>query len=148
MTDARAADLIVDTSAAVAIMSAEPGSDDLIGYLAHAKSRRMSAATRLELGLVIETRYGSDGSQLVARFLRDADIEIVDVDAAVVERGLTGWRRYGKGRHPAGLNFGDSFTYGLAEQTGCPVLCTGDDFAATDVPVLRPGHSERHRAST
>jgi ribonuclease VapC len=50
---------------------------------------------------------------------------------------MSGWRRYGKGRHPAGLNFGDCFTYGLAERTGYPVLCTGDDFVATDITVVR-----------
>ncbi len=52
---------------------------------------------------------------------------------------MSGWRRYGKGRHPADLNFGDCFTYALAERTGHPVLCTGDGFAATDVAVVRPG---------
>jgi ribonuclease VapC len=51
---------------------------------------------------------------------------------------MSGWRRYGKGRHPAGLNFGDCFTYALAERTGYPVLCTGDDFAATDIALVSP----------
>jgi ribonuclease VapC len=54
---------------------------------------------------------------------------------------MSGWRRYGKGRHPAGLNFGDCFTYALADRTGHPVLCTGDDFASTDITVVRPGQS-------
>jgi hypothetical protein len=52
---------------------------------------------------------------------------------------MSGWRRYGKGRHRAGLNSGDCFTYALADRTGHPVLCTGDDFAATDITVVRPG---------
>ena len=58
---------------------------------------------------------------------------------------MSGWRRYGKGRHPAALNFGDCFTYALAERTGHPVLCTGDDFAATGISVLRPptGNGDR-----
>jgi ribonuclease VapC len=60
------------------------------------------------------------------------------VDADLAARAMSGWRRYGKGRHPAGLNFGDCFTYALAERTGHPVLCTGDDFAATDITVVRP----------
>ena len=75
---------------------------------------------------------------VVDRFLRDAKVDIVPVDADLAARAMSGWRRYGKGRHPAGLNFGDCFTYALAEQTGDPVLCTGDDFAATDISVLRP----------
>ena len=53
-------------------------------------------------------------------------------------RAISGWRRYGMGRHQAALNFGDCFTYALAERTGYPVLCTGDDFAATGISVLRP----------
>ena len=60
-------------------------------------------------------------------------------EADLATRAMSGWRRYGKGRHPAGLNFGDCFTYALAERTGHPVLCTGDAFAATDITVMRPG---------
>ena len=60
------------------------------------------------------------------------------VDEELAARTMSGWRRYGKGRHPAGLNLGDCFTYALAERTGYPVLCTGDDFAATGISVLRP----------
>ena len=64
------------------------------------------------------------------------------VDADLADRAMSGWRRYGKGRHPAGLNFGDCFTYALADRTGHPVLCTGEDFAATDVTVVRPPRAE------
>lgn len=67
-----------------------------------------------------------------------AKIDVVPVDAELAARAMSAWRRYGKGRHPAGLNFGDCFTYALAEQTGHPALCTGDDFAATDIAVVRP----------
>jgi ribonuclease VapC len=58
------------------------------------------------------------------------------VDADAADRALSAWRRYGKGRHPAGLNYGDCFVYALADRTGFPVLCTGDDFARTDLEVL------------
>ena len=60
------------------------------------------------------------------------------VDADLAARAMSGWRRYGKGRHPAGLNFGGCFPYALAEQAAHPVLCTGDDFTATDITVVRP----------
>ncbi|MGH8933461.1 MAG: type II toxin-antitoxin system VapC family toxin, partial [Egibacteraceae bacterium] len=63
---------------------------------------------------------------------------VVSVDRDQADRALEGWRRFGKGRHAAGLNFGDCFTYALAAVTGCPVLCVGDDFAATDLDVIRP----------
>jgi ribonuclease VapC len=90
------------------------------------------------LGIVIEARLWPAGQDVVDRLLRDAKIDIVPVNADLAARAVSGWRRYGKGRHPAGLNFGDCFTYALAEQTGHPVLCTRDDFAATDVAVVRP----------
>jgi len=76
---------------------------------------------------------------VVSRFLRDAEIEIVDVTADLADRALGAWRRYGKGRHPAALNFGDCFVYALCDQTGLPLVCTGADFAATDLEILRPG---------
>lgn len=130
--------LVVDTSAAVAVILSEPGGNELAGHLEDALTRMMPAAIRVELGIVIEARLGPAGQDVVDRFLRDAKIDIVPVDADLAARAMSGWRRYGKGRHPAGLNFGDCFTYALAERTGRPVLCTGDDFAATDITVIRP----------
>ncbi len=131
--------LVVDTSAVVAIILGEPRSEELAVQLENAVARLMPAAIRVELGIVIEARFWPAGQDIVDRFLRDANIDIVPVDADLAARAMSGWRRYGKGRHPAGLNFGDCFTYALAERTGYPVLCTGDDFAATDILVTRPG---------
>jgi ribonuclease VapC len=133
--------LVVDTSAAVAVILGEPGGEELAGHLENALARLMPTAVRVELGIVIEARLWPSGQDVVDRFLRDAKIDLVPVDADLAARAISGWRRYGKGRHPAGLNLGDCFTYALAERTGHPVLCTGDDFAATDVAVLRPGFS-------
>lgn len=131
--------LVVDTSAAVAVILGEPGSEELAACLEDAVARWMPAAIRVELGIVIEARLWPAGQDVVDRFLRDAKIDIVPVDADLAARAMSGWRRYGKGRHQAGLNLGDCFTYALAERTGHPVLCTGNDFAATDVTVVRPG---------
>jgi len=122
----------------VAVILGEPGSDELAGHLEDALARLMSAAIRVELGIVIEARLGPAGQDVVDRFLRDARIDIVPVDEDLAGRAISGWRRYGKGRHPAGLNFGDCLSYALAERAGHPVLCTGDDFAATDISVVRP----------
>jgi ribonuclease VapC len=130
--------LVVDASAAVAVILGEPGSEELAAHLEDALTRLMPAAGRVELGIVIEARLWPAGQDVVDRFLRDAKIDIVSVDADLAARAMSGWRRYGKGRHAAGLNFGDSFTYALAERTGHPVLCTGDDFAATDIVTVRP----------
>ena len=138
MTQPTRRTLVVDTSAAVAVILGEPGSGELAAHLEDALVRLMPAAIRVELGIVIEARLWPAGQDVVDRFLRDAKIDIVPVDADLASRAVSGWRRYGKGRHPAGLNFGDCFTYALAERTGHPVLCTGHDFAATDVAVVRP----------
>ena len=143
MTAPARSSLVVGTSAAVAVILGEPGSDELAGCLADATARLMPAAIRVELGIVIEARLWPSGQDIVDRFLRDARIDIMPVDADLAARALSGWRRYGKGRHRAGLNFGDCFSYALAERTGYPVLCTGDDFAATDIPVVRPGPAAR-----
>jgi ribonuclease VapC len=138
LTEPVRASLVVDTSAAVAVLTGEPGSDELAAHLENAVARLMSAASRVELGIVIEARLGPAGQDVVDRFLREAKIDIVPVDADLAARAISGWRRYGKGRHPAALNFGDCFTYALAERTGHPVLCTGYDFAATDIAVVPP----------
>jgi len=135
-------EVVVDTSAVVAILIGEPGSDELIEALAEADQRWMSAATVVELGIVIEARLGPAGRGIVDRFLRDAGIEVVAVDQDAADLAVDGWRRFGRGRHRAALNFGDCFTYGLALARSSAVLCTGDDFAATDVDVVRPAATE------
>lgn len=130
--------VVVDTSAAVAVLIDEPGAEWLRCELAEARRSVMPAATYLELGMVIESRFGPTGTGVAARFIRDAEIEVIEVTARAAERALEGWRRFGKGRHPAGLNFGDCSVYGTAAELDLPILCTGNDFAQTDAAVLRP----------
>lgn len=130
--------MVIDTSAVVSALLSEPGSDQLLTWLEGAARCLMSAASRVELGIVLESRLGPPGRDILDRFLRDAVIETVDVDLDAAERAIGAWRRFGKGRHHAALNYGDCFVYALAERTGLPVLCTGDDFAATDLDVRRP----------
>lgn len=130
--------VVIDTSAAVAVLLGGPGSDELVDHLEAAGARLMSAASWVELGIVLESRLGLAGADVADRFLRDAAIEIVTVDSADAGRAVSAWRRYGKGRHRAALNYGDCFSYALAERTGLALVCTGDEFAATDLDVLRP----------
>lgn len=132
------AGLVVDTSAAFAVLTGEAGSDTLIEHLEETTTRLMSAATLVELGIVMEARHGPAGVLLLDEFEREARIEVVPVDAEQAARALGGWRRFGKGRHAAALNLGDCFTYGLAATVRLPVLCTGEDFASTDLEVRRP----------
>jgi len=132
--------LVVDTSAMVAILTGEPGGDWLAAQLAEADERLMSAPTALELGIVLEARSPS-ATGILRRTLRDAEITVMPFDDELAQRALDAWRRFGKGRHPAALNFGDCCSYALAEATGCPILCVGDDFSRTDLAVLRPTRS-------
>jgi ribonuclease VapC len=131
--------LVVDTSAAVAVLTGETGADWLRGMLADAPRSVLPAATYLELGTVLEARLGLAGTGVAARLVRDAEIEVIAVSARAAERALEGWRRFGRGRHPAALNFGDCLVYGTAAEMDLPILCTGNDFARTDAGVLRPG---------
>lgn len=95
----------------------------------------MSAATRVEVGIVVEAKKGPAGTQLLEELLSRIDIEVATVDDPQVHEALVGWRRFGKGRHPAGLNYGDTFSYALSRRLGQPLLFVGGDFSQTDVPT-------------
>jgi ribonuclease VapC len=141
MTDTRSEggpSLVVDTSAALAILLDEAGAADLRKALRAASVRLMSTATLIELTIVLEARRGPASEATLHRFVRDAGIDLVPVDRIHVDRAVSAWRRYGKGRHRAALNLGDLFTYALADEPGRVILCTGDDFARTDAEVVRP----------
>jgi len=101
-----------------------------------ASQRLMSAATLLEAAMVVETRKGEPGGRELDLLIHRAGIEIVAVDAEQAELARIAWRRFGKGRHPAGLNYGDCFAYALAKLTGLPLLYKGDDFARTDLGTV------------
>ena len=128
--------IVVDTSAAVSILLSESRAESLLVALDDAESRVMSAATFVELGAVLEAKLHPAGAGIAARFVDDGGIDVVAFDQTQADRALEGWRRFGKGRHPAALNLGDCFTYGLAVAVDQPVLCVGDDFARTDVEVV------------
>lgn len=129
-------DIVVDTSAVVAILGNEPTAQELIDVIDSSDRRLVSAATLVELGIVMEARLGAAGGSIVDRFIRDGEITVVAVDRHHADRAIEGWRRFGKGRHAAALNLGDCFTYALAAETGLPILCTGNDFARTDLEVI------------
>lgn len=127
--------VVLDTSALVALVRAEAGSESLAATLRETSDRLISAPTVVELGLVLE-----GGKSLAVgehrRVVRDFDLQVVAFTAEHAERAVDAWRRFGKGRHPAGLNFGDCCTLALAEDLGLPILCTGDDFRRTGWPVV------------
>ena len=123
---------VVDTSAIAALLFGEPGSEGIEQMLTNA-SCVMTAPTRVELGMVVESRAGAAGTQLLEELLARVEMQIAPVDALLANEALVCWRRFGKGRHPASLNFGDTFSYALAKQMDLPLLFVGKDFAQTDV---------------
>lgn len=127
--------IVVDTSAVMAIVLSEPGADWLSRRLQESDRRLMSSGTGLELGLVLESRTTT---LTTLDALRSLQIELTAFDEAQFQLGLRAWRKFGKGRHPASLNFGDCFTYALAKVTGYPILCVGNDFAQADLAILTP----------
>lgn len=124
--------IVVDTSAVVAVLHGEEGWQVIERRLLD-EACVMSAVTRVELGIVVEARTGPAGTQLLEELLARVGMEVGAVDADQTATALVCWRRFGKGRHPAGLNLGDTFSYALAQHSGAPLLFVGDDFAATDI---------------
>ena len=111
----------------------EPDAAALEARIADDPVRLISAATVLEATIVLETRLGDSGGREFDLWLLKTGAEIVPVDAEQMEAARRAWRRYGKGRHAAGLNYGDCFAYALALTRGEPLLYKGDDFARTEI---------------
>jgi ribonuclease VapC len=127
--------VIVDSSAVVAILLQEPGHERLRDHLAASEQVRIGAPTVLESSLVLCARLGHAGKTLLARFLQEAEIEVVEFAADHWTVGADAFIAYGKGRHRAGLNFGGCMTYAVAKLAGEPLLCLGEDFRATDLEL-------------
>lgn len=127
--------MVIDTSALAAIFFHEPERDAFRNAIVAASSRLISAATVLEAGMVIEGRRGGGAGREFDLFIVRAQLKIVPIDAELADLARSAWRAYGKGRHPAALNFGDCFSYALAKATGEPLLAKGTDFAKTDALI-------------
>jgi len=125
--------MIIDTSALVAILLGEPEAEAFALAIAGDSKRLISAFTALETGIVIEAKKGESGGRELDLLLHQAKIEVVPLTAEQSEISRLAWRKYGKGRHPAGLNIGDCCSYALAKCAGEPLLFKGNDFSQTDV---------------
>ncbi len=128
--------MVLDTSALLAVLFDEPGAEGLEAAIESDPVRIISAATLLETSVVVEARFGEAGGRELDLLIHKAAIETVPVTADQVEIARHGFRMFGKGRHAAGLNFGDCFSYSLARSLGERLLFQGDDFARTDVPSV------------
>jgi len=125
--------MVIDTSAILAILLDEPEAPDFERRIAADPVRLISAATLVEAAIVIESRLGDAGGREFDLWLHRLDAEVAPVDADQAQMARRAWRRFGKGRHPAGLNYGDCFAYALAATRGEPLLFKGDDFSRTDL---------------
>lgn len=128
--------MVLDTSALLAIFLGEPERRSFLNAIANDPKRLLSAANILEAGIVLEARKGEVAGRELDLFLHQASIEIVAVDPEQAEVARQGYRAYGKGRHAAGLNFGDCFAYALAKVSGEPLLAKGNDFGLTDLKLF------------
>jgi ribonuclease VapC len=129
--------MVIDTSAILAILLQEPAADRLMSAVEADRTRLVSAATVVEASLVLLGRYGEAGDLPLDRLLRGIGAEIVPVGEEQVALARDGALRFGRGRHPAALNFGDCFSYALSVERDEPLLFVGDDFSQTDVEVRR-----------
>jgi ribonuclease VapC len=129
--------MVIDTSAIIALLLDEPDAAGIAEALEAGSPRLLSAANLLETSMVIESRKGEAGGRELDLLIYRAGIEIVAVDQDQVEIARVAWRRFGRGRHRAALNYGDCFAYALAKARRLPLLYVGDDFSQTDVERMQ-----------
>jgi ribonuclease VapC len=129
--------MTIDTSALIAILFNEPERVEFVALIEKEERKVISTVSVLEASMVLEGRKSPEATMTMDLFLHRASIEVVPFDHDQLAIARLAFRRYGKGRHAAGLNVGDCAAYALALWSGEPLLFKGTDFAATDVPRLR-----------
>ncbi len=130
--------MFIDASAIVAIIAGEPDAASLAGRLSRARSPRTSATAIVEAAIALARIAGApptDALGLVERFLSETGAKVIPVDQTTARLAVDAFARYGKGRHPAALTFGDCLAYASARQIDGPLLCKGDDFPRTDIEL-------------
>ena len=127
--------MVIDSSALAAILLDEPERHRFDRLIQADRVRLISAATLVEISIVIDSRKRDAGVRELDLFLNRAGIEIIPVTPEQAQVARLAYRDFGRGRHPARLNFGDCFAYALAKISGEPLLCKGNEFAKTDLPL-------------
>jgi ribonuclease VapC len=128
--------MVIDSSALVAIVFNEPEAAEFRARVARDGIRLVSAASLLEASMVVEGRRGEQAGRNLDQAIVEGNMQVVPVTVEQIEIARAAFRKYGRGRHKAGLNFGDCFSYALAKASGEPLLYKGDDFALTDLAVI------------
>ena len=127
------ADLVVDTSALMAILLPEADGPSFYTRLTAARSPAISSVGKVELLIVLTSRQPATAQALFSRLRQCTALSVISVDETIADLAIAAFARYGKGRHSAGLNFGDCFSYALAQRLAVPLLFKGNDFSQTDV---------------
>lgn len=130
--------MIIDSSAIIAVLFNEPDAAAFAAAIAGADTCRISAVTYVETAVVVESQSPATGGRQFDAFLRRARIIIEPVTEDQAQLARHAYADFGKGRHPAGLNFGDCFSYALAKATGEALLFKGNDFSRTDIQAAAP----------
>ena len=128
--------MVIDSSAIIAVLLNEANAAQIAEAIDSGSRRLLSAASLLEASIVIESRKGEAAGRELDLLIYRAAIEVVAVDQDQAEIARIAWRRYGRGRHPAGLNYGDCFSYALARSRGLPLLFQGEDFSRTNIDAV------------
>ncbi|MGH7867243.1 MAG: type II toxin-antitoxin system VapC family toxin [Candidatus Dormibacteraceae bacterium] len=128
--------MIVDSSAIVSILLREPEHKQVLDALGGASFAGVGAPTLVESGIVLTAKLGVSGKTLLARLVQEARLAIVPFGESHRDVAVEASQRFGKGRHPAALNFGDCLTYAVARVAGQPLLCLGNDFSQTDLELV------------
>jgi ribonuclease VapC len=129
--------MILDSSAIIAILRAEPEARAFGAAILSAMSRRVSAVNYVEAAIIIDRGGDAVASRKFDDFFRASQVSTEPVTAKQAELARAAYRDFGRGRHRAGLNFGDCFAYALAKELDEPLLCKGDDFRHTDVEIAK-----------
>lgn len=129
--------MIVDTSAILAVFLKEPGHETVFEELTQADVLGIGSPTLVETGLVLESRFGEPGAVWLRQFIEEFGLVVIPVGEMHAREAIAAYARFGKGRHEAGLNFGDCLTYSVARLAGQPLLCVGTDFPRTDLDLVQ-----------
>jgi ribonuclease VapC len=127
--------MILDSSAIVAIFLQESGHEEIRAKLNAAGEIGVGAPTLVECAIVLTARLGRDSRGMLARFLEETNVTVIPFTEQHFGMAVRAWMRFGKGRHPARLNFGDCMAYAVARLTDMPLLCVGEDFPQTDLAI-------------
>jgi ribonuclease VapC len=127
--------MVLDTSALLAILFDQPERRSFTEAIEAAEARLLCAASFVEASMILESRNGAEGVRALDRLLAMANVQTIAVDVPQANAAREAFRQFGKGRHPAGLNFGDCFSYALAKCRGEPLLFKGGDFSKSDISI-------------